>query len=62
MDIIFVLVCYFFEIQRPIVNTFADLEVTVFGGQFGSSSLIFSNGLYRSYGQTREQGCTTVLV
>lgn len=56
------LVCYVFEIQRPIVNTFADLEITVFGGQFGSYSVIFSNGLYRSYGQTREQGCTTVLV
>lgn len=36
MDIIFVLVCYVFEIQCPIVNTFADLEITVFGGQFGS--------------------------
>lgn len=56
------LVCYAFEIQRPIVNTFANLEITIFGGQFGSFSVIFSNGLYRSYGQTRERGFTTVLV
>lgn len=56
------LVCYVFEIQRPIFNNFAGLEITVFGGQSGSFSVIFSNGLYRSYGQTREQGCTTVLV
>lgn len=56
------LVCYVFEIQRPIVNTFADLEITVFGGQIGSYSVIFSNGLYRSYGQTRERDCTTVSV
>lgn len=55
------LVCYVFEIKRPIVNTFADLEITVFGGQFGSYSVIFSNGLYRIYGQTHEQGCTVLV-